>query len=219
MMLVPFEEEGEEQAGGARTRPVDKLLRCLTIALRLARISGYDDQNRILGLDGVYQSDTDINALISYAVTSGKNLRGENEFVNLLYKAKVEPELICNETVKSRLIALYQTNGNRPTVETPVSLGSYRGPPLSDPASVATAVPEPLAIEYTAPPSIGPYKAPLSIMPPNPIVYAYARPSALKGKRRHKEEIVASEPKKPRGDDDYIRPAHWNLPEEEEDLW
>ena len=85
----------------------DKITRIMKIFLRLANIKGYDLIGRVRDSNGNFMKDSDIISLISHSLTHGKLLLGQNEFINLLYEAKIEPELIINENVKSRLLNLY----------------------------------------------------------------------------------------------------------------
>ena len=86
---------------------MDKITRIMKIFLRLANIKGYDLIGRVRDSSGNFIKDSDIIALISHSLTHGKLLLGQNEFINLLFEAKIEPELIVNENVKSKLMSLY----------------------------------------------------------------------------------------------------------------
>jgi hypothetical protein len=76
----------------------------IRIALKLAQIGGYDVDGHVLASDGTPIANSDIVALINHSMSDGKALFGEEEFINLLRRADVDPELIYNENIKSKLI-------------------------------------------------------------------------------------------------------------------
>ena len=95
---------------------IDKLSRIMKIFLKLANIKGYDIIGRVRNGNGDFVNDSDIIALINHSLTHGKLLLGQNEFINLLFEAKIEPELIINENIKSKLLNLY-TDKNENNIE------------------------------------------------------------------------------------------------------
>jgi hypothetical protein len=88
----------------------DKFSRMLKIALKLALEKGYDFEGHIVDLSGNPILKSDIVLLLNYVLSPGKVLIGEAEFIHLLHKAKVDPELITNENVKLKLINLKSNN-------------------------------------------------------------------------------------------------------------
>lgn len=82
----------------------DKLVNSLMIALRLAPLSAYDEQNRIKKLDGSVIENSNIISLITNALSPGKNLLGQEEFVKWLKKADIDPSIIVNENIRVRLM-------------------------------------------------------------------------------------------------------------------
>jgi hypothetical protein len=80
----------------------------MKIILKLAKINGYDVLGRVRNKKGEY-IDSSIISLINNAMTHGKLLLGQNEFISLLKEANVEPDLIYNENVRAKLINI-QTN-------------------------------------------------------------------------------------------------------------
>lgn len=73
------------------------------IALKIAGIGGYDDDLRIKTLSGKPMNDTNIIGLILHSLTPMENTNGLTEFVDLLYRAKVNPDLIKNADVRMML--------------------------------------------------------------------------------------------------------------------
>ena len=86
---------------------IDKLTRIMKIFLKLANIKGYDIIGRVRNSKGDFVQDSDIISLINHSLTHGKLLLGQNEFINLLFEANIEPDLIINENIKSKLLNLY----------------------------------------------------------------------------------------------------------------
>ena len=87
---------------------IDKLTKQLKIILKLAKINGYDNDLRIKGDNDNYVENSDVISLLNDAMSSGKVLKGYNEFIKLLYESGVEPDLIINEKVKYQLMKLYE---------------------------------------------------------------------------------------------------------------
>ena len=65
---------------------------------------------RIKNENGIFVDNSNIINLLSNATTPTKVLLGQEEFVNLLFKAGVEPELLSNENIRVRLMRLYERN-------------------------------------------------------------------------------------------------------------
>src|SRR5882757_4029188 len=87
-----------------KTKIYDKIHRFIKVILKLARNVGYDDELRIKLGNGKYLEKSNIIDLLTHAMSIGKVLYGENEFIELLYHANIDPELIINENVKLKLI-------------------------------------------------------------------------------------------------------------------
>ena len=86
-----------------RKNPVDKLHKLLNIILRLARIDSYDLYGRLKLEDGTIIQNSDIGHLLQHAMMPGKVLIGEQEFIKLLFKAQVEPDMIINDNIRAQL--------------------------------------------------------------------------------------------------------------------
>ncbi|MDI9312885.1 MAG: hypothetical protein QM535_21930 [Limnohabitans sp.] len=81
-----------------------KMINLLRIMSRLANIHGYDENGKILDRSGKYMDQTDIAVLLLNAMSPGKLIIGEDEFIYLLKKANVNPDLILNENVRYKLL-------------------------------------------------------------------------------------------------------------------
>ena len=123
--LIPHNSERFDQYGGAvdntasegilsseiepkvdkiKTKIYDKIHRFIKIILKLARNVGYDDDLRIKLKNGKYLDKSNIIDLLTHAMSVGKVLYGENEFIELLSDNRIDPDLIINENVKLKLI-------------------------------------------------------------------------------------------------------------------
>ena len=123
--LIPHNSERLDQYGGAvdntasegilsseiepkvdkiKTKIYDKIHRFIKIILKLARNVGYDDDLRIKLKNGKYLDKSNIIDLLTHAMSVGKVLYGENEFIELLSDNRIDPDLIINGNVKLKLI-------------------------------------------------------------------------------------------------------------------
>ena len=84
-----------------------KTHKIIELIYQLALIKGFDNQGRIIDKNGNVISNTSLTNLITHAMSAGKVLHGENDFIDLLKRANVNPDLILNENVKSKLHNLY----------------------------------------------------------------------------------------------------------------
>jgi hypothetical protein len=123
MVLLPSSAVDRlRQHGGGNDESkklVDKISRLLKILLKLARVDGYDISGRIKRQDGSIVENSDITVLLNYANTPGRVLIGEKEFIELLYKAHVEPELVINDNLRAKLTKVYE-NVEEPVNEQPI---------------------------------------------------------------------------------------------------
>lgn len=76
----------------------------LKLVWKIALAKGYDEYGRLIDSNGQVVANSDIGTLIGHALSHGRALVGENEFIQLLKRANVEPELILNENLKLKLI-------------------------------------------------------------------------------------------------------------------
>lgn len=91
-----------------KSKIYDKLHRFLKIILKIAQYNGYDHELRIKLNDGNYMNKSNIVDLLTHAMSPGKILHGENEFVELLSNSGVDPELIMNDNIKVKLLKFKQ---------------------------------------------------------------------------------------------------------------
>jgi hypothetical protein len=99
-----------------KERVGERLARLLKIILKVARVNGYDLEGRIRKNDGSLLPNSDIATLLNYAMTPGKVLIGESEFIDLLHKANVEPDLIINDNFRAKLMKMYEENRSTPQI-------------------------------------------------------------------------------------------------------
>ena len=123
MVLVP----ADSQIGGNEIPPEnlviekpkriernpEKIQRLLRIALKIASLDAYDEDFKIKDSNGSPIEDSDIVALLNNAISSQKLLVGENDFIRLLFEAKVDPNWIVNENMRSKLLN-YRPINTRP---------------------------------------------------------------------------------------------------------
>jgi hypothetical protein len=84
-----------------------KFIKVMKILLKLAKINGYDIIGQIRNKKGEFINGSDLISLILNAMSHGKLLLGESEFILLLKEANVEPELIVNENVRAKLMNVH----------------------------------------------------------------------------------------------------------------
>lgn len=136
VMLVPQEGSGPEfnatetqevstipqkKENSIRKYAYDRELKRCKILLKLAMYGGYDDLGRIKLGDGTFMEDSDIIPLLMHALSPGRNIKGINEFVDLLHRAGVSPELVINTSVRDMLMrrGRLPRTYNRPTDSSP----------------------------------------------------------------------------------------------------
>src|SRR6266705_59605 len=119
-----------------KKRPeMDRFHKILKIVLRIALHNAYNEDFRVLDKSGRPVSESDIAALINHALSTQKLLIGEDDFVRILYEAKVDPDWIVNENVRAKLRS-YRTQRQPPRQSPP------RSPP-SQPPSLPPRSPSP----------------------------------------------------------------------------
>lgn len=113
LKLVPISQDGGAvPKRNFRGSPFIRNTPEYDIILKLGRIKGYDDNRRVLGSDGKYVQGSDITMLLCEAMTPKRVLNGMDEFIKLLDKAKVDPDLIVNDNVKSKFVAYKRRNNS-----------------------------------------------------------------------------------------------------------
>lgn len=101
---MPNEEEKSGKVDRIKFKIYDKIHRFIKIILKIAQTDGYDDSLRIKTRDGNFLDKSNIVDLLTHAMSLGKVLHGEEDFIALMAKANVDPDLILNENVKSKLL-------------------------------------------------------------------------------------------------------------------
>ncbi|RWS21429.1 uncharacterized protein B4U80_03057, partial [Leptotrombidium deliense] len=86
----------------------EKLIRQLKIILKFAKINAYDENGRIRNQAGNFIPNSSIIQLLNHAMTVSRVLLAENEFIDLLLEADIDPDMIINDNVRSKLMKLKQ---------------------------------------------------------------------------------------------------------------
>lgn len=98
--------ELEKKTDKIKKKIYDKIHRFIKIILQIAKSNGYDNEYRIKTKNGKYLDKSNLVDLLTQSMTVGKVLYGENEFIELLSKCGVDPELIINDNVRLKLIQM-----------------------------------------------------------------------------------------------------------------
>jgi len=101
-----FKTRVVSQSGYGKNYSFQKVPYIIKVALKLATINGYDDQYRIRNRNGKYLVNTNVHDLLNHCMSVGRKLTAENEFIELLAEADIDPDWILNENVKAKLIPL-----------------------------------------------------------------------------------------------------------------
>jgi hypothetical protein len=147
IVLIPASRHSNNQIGGGETdisafntliskvepkkdkiksKIYDKVHKLLKIILKLAKYVGYDSDLKIKLKNGNYLEKSNIVDLLTHAMSMGKVLYGESEFIDLLHSAGVNPELIINENVKNKLISKYNSREITEDKEEPMDVNVDR---------------------------------------------------------------------------------------------
>jgi hypothetical protein len=94
----------------------DRTKKLFNVALKLALVNGYDFDLKLVDINGAVVPHSNIELLINHALSHGKLLVGEEQFVQLLHKANVDPEMIVNENIKEKL-RLYRNNNMQKSIK------------------------------------------------------------------------------------------------------
>ena len=96
-----FYNRPDLQVGGAPR--VDKYRRIMTILLKLAIISAYNLNGEIRGSDGNFIPRSDIIKLTSISFSKDRQITGEDAYISLLSRARIDPSLLTNECIRRNL--------------------------------------------------------------------------------------------------------------------
>jgi hypothetical protein len=106
-------QSGEKKLDPIKEKIYDKTNRMLKIILKLASVNAYDETGRIKNTSGTSIENSDIVTLLNHALSKGTKLVAESEFVEMLHKGNVEPDLIINDNVRAKLEYLYHASPRR----------------------------------------------------------------------------------------------------------
>lgn len=146
MVLIPYQEGGDDQnndmlidtsnyhpppmqsqieakkGNSIRRYAAERQHKLLLIILKLAQYGGYDESGQFKTAHG---ESIDVVPLLAHASSPGRNVKGMNDFIELLYSAKVPTELIINVNVREALMKRYSGKSN--------SSPNFQPPKLSKP--------------------------------------------------------------------------------------
>lgn len=94
---LPLETQQVKKGNSIRKYAAERQRKLLIIVLKLAAYGGYDENGVIK------DTEHDIVPLLLHSLSPGRNVAGIQDFVNLLHKAGVSPDLIINADVRELL--------------------------------------------------------------------------------------------------------------------
>ena len=86
-------------------RDMDKFHKLLNIVLRIAIHKGYNEDFSLNDDNGKRIPNSNVVAHLNNALSPGKLLIGETDFIRLLYNSKIDPKWIVNENIRAKLLA------------------------------------------------------------------------------------------------------------------
>lgn len=120
MTLIPahMNESTRESTKPLKKDDTRKQRNLLQIALKIAEVGGYDEDLRIKSTDGNIIRDSDVIGLIQHSLSPMRSTKGLNEFVDMLHRSGIDPDLIKNIQVKEMLNKKSQSSGwKRPVLD------------------------------------------------------------------------------------------------------
>ena len=81
----------------------NRMTRLLNIALRLARIGGFNENLNVRQIDGKYNENSNILKLLDFTQRKSNKIEGINELIALLNEARVPKKLIINEIILQKM--------------------------------------------------------------------------------------------------------------------
>src|SRR5882757_4278569 len=124
MVVYPFDAEKEEQLH-QQTEPKqnfdnsiqqgsgsNNIFHIIQMVIKLSQINGFNDNFNIRGSDGQFIPNTNIAKLLGLTQHRVRTQKGVPELINLLYEAKIDPNIIHNEGIKAKLLELYSSPPN-----------------------------------------------------------------------------------------------------------
>lgn len=122
-------------------RSPDKLAKIIKLILKLAKIDGYNDEGHIKSKNGSYLRNSDLARLFIQAMTPSRLFLGEDDFIYLLYEARIYPDEIINNNYKAKLSKLYKnvSDIDQSKPKEPIIIENEE-PPYLEPADTQTFV-------------------------------------------------------------------------------
>ena len=108
-MNKPSEQEPEsikEPTKKRIERDIDKIQKLILIVLKIARHNGYDENFNLLDENGKVIDKSDLVSLLNHSLTHQKLFIGGERFIQLLHEAKVDPNRIINDNMRSKLLSI-----------------------------------------------------------------------------------------------------------------
>lgn len=93
--------------GRPKKDPISRIHKILRLILKLAQVDAYDINFQIKSENGVPVPKSDVGRLTLQALSPGRVILGEEEFVRMLHKAGIYPDEIVNDQYKAKLSDLY----------------------------------------------------------------------------------------------------------------
>lgn len=210
--MITLESQLESKQEKVKSKIYDKIHRFVKVILKIARKFGYDADLKIKTDTGKYLEKSNIVDLLTHAMSPGKVLYGENEFIKLLYSAGVSPDLIINENVKSKLIYLINKGANTETLDESMEIEANRDDRTRKRSFDRTGNEHGLEVEPKKFKSSEKITLEKESMPPRESVIKYAKPS----KRKAEEGEYRSDihPRYEDVDDENIDENLWEIPKE-----
>ena len=142
---VPLDTPSDRPANRPKDRIKEKIydkpLRLIQVALQLALSGAYDQTLRIKDDSNNFISNTNIVDLLLKAMSPGKFLRGEDEFIALLARSNVDPDLLLNENMRVKLLQLKkQSSSTFPKEKPEITQTVIESRQPDKPNDVATAL-------------------------------------------------------------------------------
>lgn len=87
--------------------PMSRIHKILRLILKLAQVDAYDLNFQVKNDAGEPIPRSDVGRLTLQALSPGRMIIGEDEFIRMLFKAGIYPEEIVNEQYRAKLSQLY----------------------------------------------------------------------------------------------------------------
>ena len=108
----------------------DLLRRAIKLTLLLCRVQAFNENFEIKGRNGEYLKNTNIVEFLLDALSKAEPPAGRKDFLQLLYEAKVDPEIIVNADLRNQLESLYREAEKAPAPINPPAVTPVPSEPL-----------------------------------------------------------------------------------------